>query len=95
MLKHTHRTPGSPLLPHLLLPQGVVLHTNVWSPLEKLWGTAENSIVFQRDPDADPALGPAIIHGELVMTNSSYIYFRNILFRPAGAGTNAIRASSR
>jgi hypothetical protein len=70
------------------------MHTNVWSPLEKLWGTADSPVVFQRDPDADPTLGPAIIHGELVMANSSYVFFNNILFRPAGTGSNVIRASS-
>jgi hypothetical protein len=63
--------------------------------MEKVWGTADAPVVFQRDPAADPALGPAVIEGEFVFGNSSYIYFKNLVFRPKAAGGNVIRAFSR
>lgn len=68
---------------------------NVWTPLQQVWATADTPIVFQRDPDADPALGPAVVEGELVFGNSSYIYWRNVMFKAKTGGTNVIRVFNR
>lgn len=64
--------------------------------LSLVWGTAAASLVIQRDPASGPGAGPSVIEGELVITNTSYVFFKGITFRAKNTiATNVVRVSAR
>lgn len=79
----------------LLLLQGFLAA----SSLSTVWGTADAPIVIQRDPAAAGSAAPVVIGGEQLISNTSYLYFKDITFSArsatGGYGTNAIRMWGR
>jgi hypothetical protein len=79
----------------LLLLQGFLPASNLYT----VWGTADAPVVVRRDPAIDATAGPAVIGGEQLIGNTSYLYFKDITFSAksatGGYGTNVIRMWGR
>lgn len=78
-----------------MLLQGFLAASNLYT----VWGTADAPIVIQRDPAAADSAAPVVIGGEQLISNTSYLFFKDITFSARSAtgtyGGNAIRMWGR